>query len=159
MIGAVVLCGVIILQNQVTYFSIVKPGIDEVQKGMDGCFVPIGKWFHDNTPPGTIILAEDIGALGYYSKRPVIGASTMVSPAHAQLLSGGRAMEDMYTEKAYRRTGAQYLVHSSQIPAELTGDRGLEPVLTDTVCQVDLAATRSMYYTIYKILPDSAIAQ
>lgn len=155
MIAIALLSLVAMLQNQVAYFSVIKPGIDAIEKGMESCFIPVGKWLNQNTPPGTIIFAEDIGALAYFSQRPIVDAAGVISTATHPLLLSGKTPEDLYREKSYRQLGAQYIVLRSADPAGLPADHGLAPILSDTVKQIDFDMNVPSYFTVYKVLPDS----
>ncbi len=42
--------------------------------------VAAAQWVSANTPPGSLIAAHDIGALGYYGNRPLVDLAGLVSP-------------------------------------------------------------------------------
>lgn len=42
--------------------------------------VAVARWVSANTPPGSLIAAHDIGALGYYGNRPLVDLAGLVSP-------------------------------------------------------------------------------
>jgi hypothetical protein len=45
----------------------------------------LGRWFHDNTPPGTSIAISDVGAVGYFSDRHIVDMFGLVDPHIARL--------------------------------------------------------------------------
>jgi hypothetical protein len=42
--------------------------------------VKIGKWFHENSPPDTLLAINDIGAIAYFSEREVLDLVGLVTP-------------------------------------------------------------------------------
>ncbi len=42
--------------------------------------VAAAEWVNENTPPNALIAAHDIGALGYYARRPLLDLAGLVSP-------------------------------------------------------------------------------
>jgi hypothetical protein len=42
--------------------------------------VATARWVAENTPPGALVAAHDIGALGYFSGRPLLDLAGLVSP-------------------------------------------------------------------------------
>jgi len=148
----VICCLAIIIQNQYVYHRYVGPGIDEFEKGMDECLVPIGKWFRDNTPPETRIFASDVGALGYYSDREICDAAGLVSPEMLPLVREHYSFERMMDEGIYRsRYNADYVVYRSFDPEGYKGFSDLTPVFTKVMPRMKLAEVRSTYYTVCKV--------
>jgi hypothetical protein len=67
--------------------------------------VAVARWIDENTPPGAYIAAHDIGAIGYFSRRPLLDLAGLVSPDVAPLLGDEGALGDYV-----RDSGAEYLV-------------------------------------------------
>jgi len=42
--------------------------------------VASARWIESNTPPGALVAAHDIGAIGYFSRRPLLDLAGLVSP-------------------------------------------------------------------------------
>ncbi|MBI5117359.1 glycosyltransferase family 39 protein [Candidatus Poribacteria bacterium] len=42
--------------------------------------VKIGKWFHENSPPDTLLAINDIGAIAYFSEREVLDLVGLITP-------------------------------------------------------------------------------
>lgn len=47
---------------------------------IDDEMVAVAQWLHTHTPPGAIIAAHDIGALGYFARRPLLDMAGLISP-------------------------------------------------------------------------------
>jgi len=45
----------------------------------------LGRWFHDNTPPGSSIAISDVGAVGYFSDRRILDMFGLIDPHIAHL--------------------------------------------------------------------------
>ncbi len=58
----------------------VLPHAREFPAGIRECYVGMGQWLHDNTPPDAVVAALDIGAVGYVSRRRVLDLMGLVSP-------------------------------------------------------------------------------
>ncbi len=58
----------------------VVPHARDFSRGVRECYLDLGYWLRDNTPPGAVIAAVDIGAVGYGSEREVLDLMGLVSP-------------------------------------------------------------------------------
>jgi hypothetical protein len=67
--------------------------------------VDVALWLRANTPPGSLIAAHDIGAIGYWSGRPLIDLAGLVTPEVVPIL---RDEEQLLTYLVER--GAAYVV-------------------------------------------------
>ena len=150
--AAMICCLAVMAQNHFVFHYAVSPGIGAFAKGMEECFVPIGKWFHNNTPPGTVIFASDVGALGYYSDREICDGAGLVSPEMLPLVRGGYTFERLVAEKFYRtRSRAAYVVYRSFTEGGPAGDRDLVPLFTLVMPRMKLLETRPTYYTVCRV--------
>ena len=147
----IVLSAFILLQNQIAYNEVVKPGIVAFEDSMEDCLIPIGKWLNRNTPPGTVVFAADIGAIGYYSERNVCDAAGLVSPSILTYFRKGYTVEQMYKEKLFLENHAAYVVHRSQQPEALKGEPTLDPLFTKVLYGLNLSSPEPSYYTVYKV--------
>lgn len=151
--GAAVICSLAIMtQNHFVFRGAVSPGIDAFSSGMAECFVPIGKWFHNNTPPGTVIFATDVGALGYYSDRVICDGAGLVSPEMLPFVRGGYTFERLVREKVYRtRFHAGYVVYNSFEAGAPAGNPDLVPLFTLVMPRMKLLEARPTYYTVCRV--------
>jgi hypothetical protein len=42
--------------------------------------VNVAFWLRDNTPPGALVAAHDIGAIGYWAQRPLLDLAGLITP-------------------------------------------------------------------------------
>jgi hypothetical protein len=85
--------------------------------------VRAARWVRENTPPGSLVAAHDIGALGYYGERRLIDLAGLVSPEVIPILRDETALAAYLTER-----GADYLVTFPGWYPDLT--RGKTPLYT-----------------------------
>lgn len=67
--------------------------------------VVTAQWVAENTGPGDVLAAHDIGALGYYAPRPLIDLAGLVSPDVIPVMNDGGALADYVIEQR-----ADYLI-------------------------------------------------
>jgi hypothetical protein len=83
--------------------------------------VNVAQWVTANTPPESLVAAHDIGALGYFSERPILDLAGLISPEVIPLLSDEAALV-----KYIRNSDAEYLVTAPGWPYdELTSMPGV----------------------------------
>ncbi|MBE0566204.1 MAG: hypothetical protein IH621_09620 [Krumholzibacteria bacterium] len=58
----------------------VVPHARAFPEGLRTCYLGMGGWLRENTPPGTVVAALDIGAVGWASERRVLDLMGLVSP-------------------------------------------------------------------------------
>jgi len=72
---------------------------------INGEMVTVARWLDANTPPEAIIAAHDIGAIGYFARRPLLDLAGLISPEVIPFI------RDEARLLAWLQTrGAQYLV-------------------------------------------------
>ena len=147
-----VLAAFIMLQNQFVYRIYVKPGIDTFEQGMQSCLIPIGKWFKDNTPPETRIVAPDIGAVGFYSDRRICDAAGLTSGAMLPYIASDNSPDDIIAKRLYENVcTVDYVIHRAPAPDQLRSDSTIVQVLTRPFHGLTLSDSRLFYYTVYKV--------
>jgi hypothetical protein len=67
--------------------------------------VAVAQWLDRNTPPGALIAAHDIGALGYFARRPILDLAGLISPEVIPFIR-----DEAKLGECIRAKGAQYLV-------------------------------------------------
>lgn len=153
-----VLTALIMLQNQMFYRNYVKPGITIFEHGMTSCLVPIATWFRENTPPGTNILAADIGALGYYSDRNIRDAAGLTSTEFLPLIRQGNSPDSIIGKSMYRSIcSVDYVVDRTLTPGPAIMSDSLEPVFSRPFYGLSLGDPRMTYYTVYRVRKEPPI--
>lgn len=62
--------------------------------------VTIGHWLRENTPPGSVVAANDVGAIAFYSQRRIIDTVGLTEAALGQFyLDGGTLEQYLHQEK------------------------------------------------------------
>lgn len=72
---------------------------------IDGEMVAVARWLNDNIPADATIAAHDIGAIGYYTQRPLIDLAGLVTPEVIPIIRDEMALLDFSIDH-----GAAYLV-------------------------------------------------
>jgi hypothetical protein len=154
--GAAALAAAILLQSQIVYSSIVKPGIQDFDEGMQTSLVAIGKWLGANAEPGARILLWDIGAVGYYSDRPVCDGAGLATPEMIPYVRRGYSLREIVQDGIYASmcSDVRYIVHRSTEPEELKHIAGLVPVMTTPFRHMGMVRYEQQYYTLYRIAID-----
>jgi hypothetical protein len=67
--------------------------------------VDTSKWIAENTPPGSLIAAHDIGALGFFGNRPILDLAGLVTPEVIPFIRDESLLDAYIHEK-----GADYLM-------------------------------------------------
>lgn len=150
-VTALAFTAIILLQNQVIYYTYVKPSIEAFSQGMQECFIPIGRWSRAYTPEDTVVFVPDIGAIGYHAERTICDAVGLVSPKFLGLVREGYSLNRMMEERLYlTMCAASYVVHRSHVPNEYEG-KDLQPLFTKVVFGLGLTNPSTVYYTVYKV--------
>jgi len=101
--------------NAWLFFGQVVPHARRFPPGVQECYIGMGEWLRENTPPDAVVAALDIGAVGYASERRVLDLMGLVSP---EILAVGRSLgfQEMVANGAWLETAgpdgrpAEYLV-------------------------------------------------
>jgi hypothetical protein len=73
--------------NAWLFLGQVVPHARRFPQGVQECYIGMGDWLRENTPPDAVVAALDIGAVGYASERRVLDLMGLVSP---EILAVGR---------------------------------------------------------------------
>ncbi len=65
----------------------VRPHARDFSRGVKECYLVLGEWLHEHSPPQAVVAALDVGAVGYASERRVLDLMGLVSP---EVLALGR---------------------------------------------------------------------
>lgn len=152
---AVVLTAAVLAQNFYVHRTRVVPHVRAFTAGLEGSLVRWGKWFHAHTPPGTMIATPDIGAIGYYSDRPVLDLAGLVTPGMVPILE--RMSPDAAVETLAFRSVAvpDYLVDRAPRGLELTRRSRFAPCLVALgdaeVEGLGILRPETTVYTFYRV--------
>jgi hypothetical protein len=80
-------CVLSLLANGWLLVGKVRPHTREFSRGVRECYLDMGVWLRDHSPPDALVAALDIGAVGYGSERRVLDLMGLVSP---EILAVGR---------------------------------------------------------------------
>jgi arabinofuranosyltransferase len=146
------LTALVMIQSQVVYKKYALPHMAAFSVGMEACLEPIGRWLGDSTPPGTVVMTADVGAVGYFSGRFICDFNGIVSPG----ATAGRKDNDTFTEMIRQRRWGEvcvpdYIVHRSTLPEELKDVGGLVPVMSKPFPGLSISDDRTVYFTIYRV--------
>ncbi len=93
---------------------------------IQGEMVATAHWLEDNTPPGSLIAAHDIGAVGYFTPRPLLDLAGLVTPEVIPFIADeAKLIEFMQSQ------GADYVVFFpdwSDAYQRMAHDPHLEPI-------------------------------
>lgn len=150
--AVVILAALIITQSQIVYRTVVHPGIETFQVGMETSLVAIGKWLKVNTRPEENVLVWDIGAIGYYSDRKVCDAAGLATPEMIPYVKAGYTIRELVDQNIYRNLcDPDYIIHRSEKPEELADRPGLIALMSKPFFGMGLLRMDTQYYTLYKV--------
>ena len=93
---------------------------------IDSMQVPLGRWVQENTAENALIATNDIGAIGYLSRRPILDTVGLIEPAIAEhYIRGGTLLEYLQ-----QRNPAYVIIFPRWYQDLSTRDDMLEPVKT-----------------------------
>ena len=118
----------------VTFLWIGATTLAEDVAVINGEMVDVARWIEANTAPGTLVAEHDIGALGYFTQRPLLDLAGLVSPEVIPFIRDEKELLNWMYERQ-----AEYLVTFPSWYPEMVADPRLEPVY-----QTETAITRKM---------------
>jgi hypothetical protein len=95
-----------------------------------GEMVDVALWLRDNTPPGALVAAHDIGALGYFSERPLLDLAGLVTPDVIPFIRDEAHLIEFVVEQ-----GADYVVTFPSWYKTMVADDRLQKVY-QTHCSI-----------------------
>jgi len=93
---------------------------------IQGEMVAVARWLEANVPPESLIAVHDIGAIGYFTPRPLLDLAGLVTPEVIPFIT-----DEVRLIEFMQARGADYVVFFpdwSDAYRRMTGDRRLEPV-------------------------------
>ncbi|NOT35183.1 MAG: hypothetical protein HOP12_13635 [Candidatus Eisenbacteria bacterium] len=156
--GQVLACALalgVTVQNLVVYREKVVPQVQSFSPALRTSLIRWGRWFGAYTPPGTVIAAPDIGALGYYSQRRVIDLAGLVTPEMIPALVRA-PMEDAVASFAFAAfSRPDYLMDRDPEAYGLLRRspyaRALTPLGVAAIPNLGIARPTPAVYSVYRI--------
>jgi arabinofuranosyltransferase len=105
---------------------------------IEGEMVRVARWLDANATPGDLIAAHDIGAIGYFTRRPLLDLAGLVSPEVIPFIRDEARLGSLM-----RQRGAAYLVTFPSWYPRLTSQ--LEPVFSGSATQI------TEHLTVYRL--------
>ncbi|MGD1996656.1 MAG: hypothetical protein PVH62_07770 [Anaerolineae bacterium] len=111
---------------------------------IEGEMVAVARWLEAETEPTALIAAHDIGAIGYFSRRPLLDMAGLVSPEVIPFIRDEEALLEWLRER-----GARYLVTFPSWYPTITADPHLEKTFqTRTEVTVDQGGENMAIYAL-----------
>jgi len=107
---------------------------------IEGEMVRVARWLDTNAAPNDLIAAHDIGAIGYFSQRPLLDLAGLISPEVIPFIRDEDRLEVLI-----RQRRAAYLVTFPAWYPRLASQAGLIPVFAGN------AASSPEHLTVYRI--------
>ncbi len=92
---------------------------------INGEMVAVAQWLDTNTPPDALVAAHDIGAIGYFTRRPILDLAGLISPEVIPFIRNEARLDEWMRTK-----GAQYLVTFPGWYPQLSTSPGLARLFT-----------------------------
>ncbi len=106
--------------------------------------VRTAKWVAANLPPGTVVAAHDIGALGYFADVRLIDLAGLVSPEVIPIIG-----DEKHLWEFMNREGAQYFISYPGWCPGFSGEADLTPVFqTGPLCD---SSAPNLHMTVYRL--------
>ncbi|MEK7278777.1 MAG: hypothetical protein AAB427_15605 [Chloroflexota bacterium] len=106
--------------------------------------VRTAKWVAANLPPGTVVAAHDIGALGYFADVQLIDLAGLVSPEVIPIIGDEKRLREFMS-----REGAQYFINYPGWCPGFTGQADVTPVFqTGPLCD---PSAPNLHMTVYRL--------
>lgn len=145
-----------VFYSQFIFYKFVKPSTDDFTEGMEQCLIPEGKWLKENTTENAKILVNDVGAIGYYSKRYVIDAAALVNrdlELNRKIMSTPLE-ERLVTHRLLNFIKADYVIDRDStdifVPIEFE-KYSLKPELMKKFPSLGISDSSPRYFKIYKV--------
>jgi hypothetical protein len=101
---------------------------------INGEMVAVAEWLNEQTPEGALIAAHDIGAIGYFARRPLLDLAGLVTPEVIPIIRDEPALLEFVLAE-----GADFLVTFPSWYPEMVASPALEMLY-----QTDCARTRAL---------------
>jgi arabinofuranosyltransferase len=150
---ALAVSAVILIQNQYVYQIYVKLHLARFADGVEECLTPIALWLKENTPDQTVVVAPDVGVIGYWSERKICDLAGLITPEMKRLRRQGLSYDEMMTQHLFVSICCpEYVVDRAAVPERLA-DEQFTPIMTRRFFGLGLTKPGIQFYTLYRIKP------
>ena len=137
------------VQNTALFATRAIPHMVNFTRGMENCFRPMAYWLRTNADPDAVILARDVGLIGYVSERTVYDTPGLVTPTLRKAFAG-RSDAEAISARAYESvTRPQFIIHRAET-RETLHLGFLEPIMTLEFPGLGIGSPSPVYYTLYR---------
>ena len=142
---------VVMVQNAVLFGTRAVPHIVNYTRGMDDCFRPMAYWLREHSEPDAVVLARDVGLLGYISDRVMYDTPGVITPAMHRAFAGRTDAEGI-REHAYETVVHPAFVVDAAPTRETLRLPNLDPVMTLEFPEPGFGTHDPVFYTLYRVL-------
>ena len=143
--------GIALLQNVYVYRSQIVPEVVDFSVGMNNCVKPIAFWLRNNSPEHTMVVAEDVGLLGYISEKQMYDPAGAITPGIRAAFAGIPYDKAMLQRRYSPVIRPDYVVDRSTVKERLLSD-SLRPVLSAEYPGHSSTKSGRVYLTLYRIV-------
>ena len=149
------LASLALLQNLAVYRAVVLPQVRSFSAGLRQSLEPMGRWLGENTPEGSSVAAPDIGAIGWFSRRPVVDLAGLVTPQMVPLLVRETPEETVSELRFAEFARPTFLIDRAVRENDLLGRSpyasALTPLTSASVPNLGVARPGEAVYTLYRV--------
>jgi arabinofuranosyltransferase len=142
---------VILIQNQYVYQVYVKQQMARFADGVEDCLTPIAIWLKENTSDKTVVVAPDVGVIGYWSERKICDLAGLITPEMKRLQRQGYTYDEMMTKHLFLPVCYPEYVVDRAPAAERLADEQFIPVMTRRFDGLSLSNLGTQFYTVYRV--------
>lgn len=157
-VGAV-LAALVVVQNVVVWRSTVLPQVRSFSPALEQSLVAWGRWFGVHAAPGEAIATPDIGAIGYFSRHPVVDLGGLVTPEMIPWLDREEPEDAIARFRFAEFSRPAWLVDRAPVANDLLQRSAygacLVPVGSATVPNLGVTRPGPRVYTFYRVRWDA----
>ncbi len=150
-----VVAAAVLIQNLVVFERAVVPHVRRFTPAFEASLVKWGRWFGVHAPRDAVIATPDIGAIGYFSQRPVVDLAGLVTPAMVPHLVRQTPQQAIAGFAFASFSRPDFLVDREPAPYELLNrsryGAALTPIGTAPMPDLGIAIPTPEVYTFYRI--------
>jgi hypothetical protein len=152
-----------LVASVVVYARVVVPPSRGFSEDLQVNMAGLARFLQENSQPGEVVAAADIGYLAFYGQRRVLDLGGLVEPETGKLLAR-HDYEQIVAEGLYFNVPGyprvDYLVDRELVPDRFDGrvlnGHRFEKIYGTTVSNLGIRKPGTYYYTLYRITPVEA---